>query len=109
VFFRVSIIAKRWISRWARSPEKIRIWSIPNRNWSDPLALGGLGVVGRDGMGVADLEMTPFSLLSFDSGFGSRIRSEIMMMYTRWAAVHTFDYELCPGHWRDGRFRVKGW
>jgi hypothetical protein len=35
---------------------------IPERNWSDPL--GGLGVVGREGIGVADRDMTPFSLLS---------------------------------------------
>lgn len=30
-------------------------------------ALGGLGVVGREGIGVAEREMTPFSLLSLDS------------------------------------------
>lgn len=39
--------------------------SIPERNWSDPFR--GLGVVGRDGMGVADLEITPFSLDSLGS------------------------------------------
>ena len=50
-----------------RIPENILIVSIPERNWSDPL--GGLGVVGRDGMGVTDLEITPFSLESLDSGW----------------------------------------
>lgn len=43
-------------------PENMRIVSIPERNWSDPLS--GLGVVGRDGIGVADLEITPFSFVS---------------------------------------------
>ncbi len=40
----------------------MRIVSNPERNWSDPLR--GLGVVGREGIGVADRDMTPFSLLS---------------------------------------------
>lgn len=44
-------------------PEKILIVSIPDREISaEPL--GGLGVVGREGIGVTDLEMTPFSLVS---------------------------------------------
>lgn len=38
---------------------------MPDLNWSEPL--GGFGVVGRDGMGVADLEMTPFSFVSLGS------------------------------------------
>ena len=49
-------------------PEKIRIVSIPDLKLFVPsVALGGFGVVGREGMGVAEREMTPFSLLSFDS------------------------------------------
>jgi len=36
--------------------------SIPDLNWSDPWR--GLGVVGREGMGVSDLERMPFSLAS---------------------------------------------
>lgn len=38
------------------SPENMRIVRVPERNWSDPL--GGLGVVGRDGMGVTDREFS---------------------------------------------------
>jgi len=44
------------------SPEKMRMVSIPDLNWSDPWR--GLGVVGREGMGVIDLERMPFSLAS---------------------------------------------
>ena len=40
--------------------------SIPERNWS--VSLRVLGVVGREGIGVTDLEITPFSLLSLTSG-----------------------------------------
>lgn len=40
--------------------------SIPDRKLLVS-AFGGLGVVGREGMGVADRETTPFSLTSFDS------------------------------------------
>lgn len=50
-----------WVAR-SVVPENIRIVSIPERNWS--VSLGPLGVVGRDGMGVTDLEITPFSLVS---------------------------------------------
>jgi len=37
--------------------------------WST--ALGGLGVVGREGIGVADREIIPLSLVSFDSKDGN--------------------------------------
>jgi hypothetical protein len=40
--------------------------SIPDLNWSAPL--GGFGVVGREGIGVTDLERTPFSFASLFSG-----------------------------------------
>jgi hypothetical protein len=40
--------------------------SIPERNWS--VSLWVLGVSGREGIGVTDLEITPFSLLSLPSG-----------------------------------------
>jgi hypothetical protein len=46
--------------------------SIPERRfvcWSD--MAGGLGVVGLDGTGVADLETPPFSLLSLGSELNS--------------------------------------
>lgn len=49
-----------------RSPEKMRMVSMPDLNWSEPL--GGFGVVGREGIGVTDLEMTPFSFGSLGSG-----------------------------------------
>jgi hypothetical protein len=47
------------------TPEKIRIVRSPDLNASSPL--GGLGVVGRDGIGVVDLELAPFSFWSFPS------------------------------------------
>lgn len=59
-------------------PEKIRIVSIPDLKLLVPsVALGGFGVVGREGMGVAEREMTPFSLLSFDSIINKRVLSAI--------------------------------
>lgn len=50
----------------SNAPEKILIVSMPDREISvEPL--GGLGVVGREGIGVTDLEMTPFSFVSLPS------------------------------------------
>lgn len=42
--------------------------SMPDLNWSAPW--GGFGVVGREGTGVTDLEMTPFSFASLGSRGG---------------------------------------
>lgn len=45
-------------------PEKMRMVSIPDLNWSVPLE--GRGVVEREGMGVTDLDgLSPLSLGSF--------------------------------------------
>ena len=46
-------------------PEKIRIVNRPDLNVGSPL--GGRGVVGREGIGVVDLEPAPFSFVSLDS------------------------------------------
>jgi hypothetical protein len=43
--------------------------SMPERRWAcgSTSTPGGLGVVGRDGIGVTDRETTPLSLASLDS------------------------------------------
>jgi len=47
-------------------PEKMRMVSIPVRNWS--AASGGLGVVGREGIGVELAERDTPTWVSFSSG-----------------------------------------
>jgi hypothetical protein len=47
-------------------PEKIRVVRVPERNVL-PCTLGGLGVVGREGMGVTEREEIPLSLESLPS------------------------------------------
>ena len=55
------------------APEKILIVSIPDRKFDS--ASDGFGVAERDGMGVTEREITPDSLLSFDSGTTIRRQS----------------------------------
>lgn len=54
------------------SPEKMTIVSIPERKFAG--SPGGRGVVGREGMGVLEREMTPFSFVSFS---GCEMRSAL--------------------------------
>lgn len=59
------MVRERFQSRGSAGvPEKIRMVSIPVLNCDPP---GGLGVVGREGVGVADPERTPLSLPSLGS------------------------------------------
>ncbi len=55
------------------SPEKILIVSIPERKLDS--ASGGFGVAERDGIGVTEREITPDSLLSFDSKIMDIVRT----------------------------------
>lgn len=67
--------------------------SIPDRNWSVPAFAGGLGVVGREGIGVTDRDTTPFSLESLDSG-----RWMLEIDERLWRRTPTFAAEF-PGHY----------
>lgn len=72
------------------TPEKIRMVSIPLLKLLAS-ALGGLGVVGREGMGVADRETTPLSLVSLDSTEDRSVREQGPEAQTRTFGTAQFE------------------
>ena len=77
------------------SPEKIRTASIPERKLGCWLAAwGGLGVVGREGMGVSDLDPPPFSALSLGSAGAVRGKTQEVRHVGPCASSLTFEGEF---------------